>query len=50
MKSVHPIYSLQSVPVLPVLPSKREVREGRGFPILTGLPEVRSWRDAIPVT
>ncbi|KAH7562941.1 hypothetical protein BM1_02461 [Bipolaris maydis] len=33
-------------PVLPVLLSRREVWEDVGLPILSGLPEAMSWRDA----
>ena len=46
MKSVHPLYPLRSVPVLPGFPSAREVWEDRGLPIFVGLPEALSWRDA----
>ena len=46
MKSIHPYILIASSPVLPGFLSWREVWEDVGFPILSGLPEAMSWRDA----
>ena len=50
IKSVYPIYLLQSVPVIPSIPGARDVWDG--FAILSGsaIPDSQPWRDASYVT
>ena len=46
MKPFHPYILVAVSCVLPCLPAKREVWEGAGFPLCSGLPEALPWRDA----
>src|SRR5688500_439021 len=46
MKPFHPYILVALSCVLPCLPKRREVWEGVGFPLGSGLPEAMPWRDA----
>jgi hypothetical protein len=45
MKSVYPIYLLQSVPAIPSIPSAKDVRDGSAIPSSFAIPDGQPWRD-----
>ncbi|KAH8621998.1 hypothetical protein IG631_23393 [Alternaria alternata] len=50
MKSVHPIYSSQSVPAIPSIYSPRDIRDGSVIPSSAAIPDGQPWRDVSHVT
>ena len=45
MKSVYPIYLLQSVPAIPSILSAKDVRDGSAILSGSAIPDGQPWRD-----